>query len=58
MPLGAGRANSITPPSSCARSRIATRFDRGIGVPTTARSWTAVLRLTGLVQVADAVEAA
>jgi uncharacterized protein (DUF1697 family) len=45
-------------PQGFARSRIATRFDRGIGVPTTARSWTAVQRLMGLVEVADAVEAA
>lgn len=45
-------------PQGFARSRIATRFDRGIGVPATARSWTAVQRLLALVEVADAVEAA
>jgi len=45
-------------PRGFSRSRIATRFDRGIGVPTTARSWTAVQRLLALVEVADAVEAA
>lgn len=45
-------------PQGFARSRIATRFDRSIGVPTTARSWTAVQRLLALVEIADAVEAA
>jgi len=53
-----GRVAYIHAPQGFARSRIATRFDRGIGVPTTTRSWTAVQRLMALVEVADAVEAA
>ncbi|EYD71568.1 hypothetical protein Rumeso_04969 [Rubellimicrobium mesophilum DSM 19309] len=53
-----GRMAYLHAPKGFARSRIATRFDRGIGVPTTARSWTAVQRLHSLVEVADLAEAA
>ncbi len=53
-----GRVAYLHAPQGFARSRIATRFDRGIGVPTTARSWTAVQRLMSLVEIADLAEAA
>ena len=53
-----GRVAYLHVPRGFAQSRIADRFDRGIQVPTTARSWTAVQRLLSLVEVADVAEAA
>lgn len=53
-----GRVAYLHAPQGFAQSRIATRFDRGIGVPATARSWTTVQRLLSLVEVADIAEAA
>ena len=53
-----GRVAYIHAPQGFARSRIATRFDRGIGVPNTARSWTTIQKLLALVEAADAAEAA
>ena len=53
-----GRVAYLHAPQGFARSRIATRFDRGIGVPATARSWATVLRLHALLDRARAAEAA
>ena len=53
-----GRVAYLHAPRGFAQSRIATRFDRGIQVPNTARSWTAVQRLLSLVEVANLAEAA
>lgn len=45
-----GRAAYIHAPQGFSRSRIATRFDRGIGVPATARTWGVVTALLDLVE--------
>jgi uncharacterized protein (DUF1697 family) len=53
-----GRVAYLHLPRGFAQSRIADRFDRGIGVSATTRSWTAVQRLLSLVEVSDLAEAA
>jgi len=53
-----GRVAYLHVPQGFAKSRIADRFDRGIHVPATARSWTAVQRIMSLVEVSDLAEAA
>jgi uncharacterized protein (DUF1697 family) len=53
-----GRVAYIHAPEGFSRSRIATRFDRGIGVSNTARNWATVQKILALVEAADAAEAA
>jgi uncharacterized protein (DUF1697 family) len=40
-------------PNGFGTSRLAARFDKGLGVPNTARNWNTVLRLLALVEAAD-----
>jgi uncharacterized protein (DUF1697 family) len=43
-----GRVAYIHTPNGFGRSKLAERFDRGIGVPNTARNWNTVLKLSEL----------
>jgi uncharacterized protein (DUF1697 family) len=45
-----GRAVYLHVPAGFSRSRMAGRFDRGIGVPVTSRSWNTVLALLALLE--------
>jgi uncharacterized protein (DUF1697 family) len=40
-------------PDGFGTSRLAARFDKGLGVPNTARNWNTVLRLLAMVKAAD-----
>ncbi len=53
-----GRVAYLHTPQGFSKSRIAATFDRGIGVPTTARNWSTVGRLLALVEKARATEPA
>lgn len=49
-----GRVAYIHTPGGFGRSRLAERFDRGIGVPNTARNWNTVRRLMAMLEAAEA----
>lgn len=44
-----GRVAYLHTPNGFGRSKLAERFDRGIGVPNTARNWNTVLKLADMV---------
>lgn len=49
-----GRVAYLLTPNGFSRSKLAERFDRGIGVPNTARNWRTVLALLRMAEAADA----
>jgi uncharacterized protein (DUF1697 family) len=49
-----GRVAYILTPNGFSRSKLAERFDRGIGVPNTARNWRTVTALLRMAEAADA----
>jgi uncharacterized protein (DUF1697 family) len=51
-----GRVAYLHTPGGFGRSKLAERFDKGIGVPNTARNWNTVRRLLGMVREAAAAE--
>jgi uncharacterized protein (DUF1697 family) len=52
----AGRVAYLHKPLGFGRSKLAERFDKGIGVPNTARNWTTVGRLMAMLREAAAQE--
>lgn len=48
-----GRVAYLHTPDGFGRSRLAERFDRGIGVPNTARNWNTVKKLAEMAAAAD-----
>ncbi|TNC69860.1 DUF1697 domain-containing protein [Rubellimicrobium roseum] len=48
-----GRVAYLHTPRGFGRSKLAARFDKGLGVPNTARNWNTVLRLLHLVTEAE-----
>jgi uncharacterized protein (DUF1697 family) len=48
-----GRVAYLHTPDGFGRSRLAERFDRGIGVPNTARNWNTVRKLAEMAAAAD-----
>ena len=48
-----GRTAYLHTPNGFGTSRLAARFDKGLGVPNTARNWNTVQRLLALVEAAD-----
>ena len=51
-----GRVTYLHTPQGFGRSKLAERFDRGIGVPNTARNWNTVKRLMAMVSEAAEAE--
>lgn len=48
-----GKAAYLHTPSGFSKSKLAVRFDKGIGVPNTARNWNTVLKLQALARAAN-----
>lgn len=48
-----GRAAYLHTPNGFGRSKLAEKFDRGIGVPNTARNWNTVLKLAEMAEAAE-----